>query len=92
MTDKRLKLIDFSYPLGNAECTILSAKHADEYINDLDYFNLVDYYVWIAVVMTFILIIIQNIIINKSLLNFVDNLFFAFRIMVRAGENKIKYL
>ena len=90
MTDKRLKLVDFSYPLGSEGCTILSAKHIDEYANDLDYLKFVDYYVWTAVVMTFVLIIIQNIFINKS--NFIDNLFCAFRMMVKAGKNKIKYL
>ena len=90
MIDKRLKLIDFSYPLGSEGCTILSAKHIGEYTNDLNYLKLVDYYVWTAVVITFVLIIIQNIFINKS--NFIDNLFFAFQMMVKAGKNKIKYL
>ena len=66
MTDKRLKLVDFSYPLGNEGCTILSAKRTHEYINDLDYLMLVDCYVWTAVVITFVLIIIQNIFMNKS--------------------------
>ena len=89
MIDKRLKLIDFSYPLGSEGCTILSAKHINEYINDLDYLKLVDCYVWIAVVMTFVLIIIQNILTNKSLSNFIDNLFSAFRMMIRTGKNKI---
>ena len=92
MTDKRLKLVDFSYPLGNEGCTILSAKHIDEYINDLDYLKSVDCYIWTAVVMTFVLIIIQNIVINKSLSNFIDNLFCTFRMMVKAGKTKIKYL
>ena len=90
MTDKRLKLVDFSYPLGNEECTILSIKHTHEYTNNLDYLKFVDCYVWTAIVMTFVLIIIQNIFINKS--NFIDNLFCAFRMMVKAGKNKIKYL
>ena len=92
MIDKRLKLVDFSYPLGNDKCTILSAKQTHEYINDLDYLKSVDYYVWTAVVMTFVLIIIQNIFTNKSLSNFIDNLFCTFRMMVKAGKTKIKYL
>ena len=92
MIDKRLKLVDFSYPLGNDKCTILSAKHTHRYMNDLDYLETVDCYVWTAVVMTFVLIIIQNIVINKSLSNFINNLFCAFRMMVKAGKTKIKYL
>ena len=90
MTDKRLSLVEFSYPLGNEKCTILSAKKTHEDINDLDYFKQVNNSVWIAVVMTFVLIIIQNIVIKKLILSdFIDNLFCAFRMMIRAGECKI---
>ena len=93
MTDQRIKLVDFSYPLGVEECTILSAKQIHQYINDLDYLRRVDYYVWIAIAITFVLIIIQNIVINKSFLsNFIDNLFCAFRIMIKAGNNRISII
>ena len=88
MINERFELVDFSYPLGSEGCTILSAKRIHKYINDLGYLKLVDYYVWIAIVITFVLIIIQNIFINKSLSNFIDNLFCAFRMMIRAGEKQ----
>ena len=87
ITNKRLSLVDFSYPFGNDKFTILSAKKMHEDTNDLNYFKQVDFSVWIAVVMTFVLIIIQNIVVNKSFLsNFADNLFCAFRMMIRAGQ------
>ena len=82
MTNKRLKLVDFSYPLGMEDSTILTADQTIEHGNDLIYFNQVDVLIWICVLIIFILIMVQNSI-NK--IPFIDNLFHAVQIMVRAG-------
>ena len=89
ITDKRIKLVDFSYPLGFEKCTILSAKQIEERGNDLCYFENVHFSIWVCIVMTFILIVIQNTVINKT---FIDNLFHAYRIMIRAGNKYIKLM
>ena len=83
MTDTRIKLVDFSYPMSLEKCAILSAKQTEEHGNDLSYFEHVHVPIWVCIVMTFVLIVIQNTIINKT---FIDNMFHAYRIMIRAGN------
>ena len=83
MTNQRLKFVDFSYPLGMEDVTILTAEQIIEHGNDLIYFNHVDQLIWICVLIIFILIMVLNSI-NK--IPFIDNWFHAVKIMIRAGN------
>ena len=75
--------------MGFEKCTILSAKQIEEHGNDLSYFENVHISVWGSIMMTFILIVVQNTVVNKT---FIDNLFHAYRIMIRASNKYIKLM
>ena len=91
MTLKRIKLVDFTYPIGIDGCSIISSKNSiksDD--NSLRFLTHVDPYVWLSISIIFILIIIQNSLIfreNKlALTELKDNWFKALQVLIKGGK------
>ena len=91
MTLKRVKLVDFTYPIGIDGCSIISSKNSIESNdNSLKFLKHIDLYVWFSIFITFILIIIQNSLIlreNKlALTELKDNWFKALQVLIKGGK------
>ena len=91
MTLKRVKLVDFTYPIGIDGCSIISSKNSiKSNDNSLKFLKHIDLYVWLSIFITFILIIIQNSLIlreNKlALTELKDNWFKALQVLIKGGK------
>ena len=97
MTSKRIKLVDFTYPIGIDGCSIISSRNITKSEdNSLKFFKHVHPYVWLFILITFILIIIQNSLIFRKnklvLMQFKDNWFKALQVLIKAGKSFVHFI
>ena len=92
MTLKRIKLVDFTYPIRIDGCSIISSRNITKpEDNSFKFLKHVHPYVWLFILITFILIIIQNSLIFRKnklvLMGFKDNWFKALQVLIKGGKS-----